>query len=207
MAPRPIRVLLVADDPLARGGLATLLEGRGEIGALGRSSSEDAAAAASREPWDAIAWDLGAAGGAGADRLRALATAAPVVALFAAEDDAAEALRAGARGAVARDADPEAIAAALAAAARGLGVLDPGLAAGWLRPPAPAQADGEALTPREREVMQLLAEGLANKVIAGRLGISERTAKFHVNAILGKLGAGSRSEAIVKAARQGLVVL
>ncbi|HUL60657.1 MAG TPA: response regulator transcription factor [Anaeromyxobacteraceae bacterium] len=206
MAPRPLRVLLVAGDPLARGGLAAILDGRGEIGALGRSSFEDAAGAA-RDGWDAIAWDLGAGGGSGADGLHEVAAAVPVVALFSAEDDAAEALRAGARGAVARDAEPEVIAAALSAAARGLGVLDAELAAGWLRPPAPPPSDGETLTPREREVLQLLAEGLANKAIAARLGIAERTAKFHVNAILGKVGAASRSEAIVKAARQGLVVL
>ena len=70
-----------------------------------------------------------------------------------------------------------------------------------------AAADGEGLTAREREVLALLAEGLANKAIAARLGISEHTAKFHVNAILAKLGAESRSAAIVKAARLGLVAL
>ncbi|HEY6006255.1 MAG TPA: LuxR C-terminal-related transcriptional regulator, partial [Anaeromyxobacter sp.] len=80
------------------------------------------------------------------------------------------------------------------------------LARDWLRPPDDAAAV-EGLTAREREVLALLAEGLANKAIAARLGISEHTAKFHVNAILGKLGAGSRAAAIVKAARLGLVVL
>jgi two-component system, NarL family, nitrate/nitrite response regulator NarL len=63
------------------------------------------------------------------------------------------------------------------------------------------------LTPREMEVLQLVAEGLTNRRIAGRLGISEHTAKFHVNAILGKLGASSRSEAVAQAARLGLVLL
>ncbi|HZY06001.1 MAG TPA: response regulator transcription factor, partial [Anaeromyxobacteraceae bacterium] len=71
----------------------------------------------------------------------------------------------------------------------------------------PAPALDEPLTPRELEVLGLLAEGLPNKAIAARLGISEHTAKFHVNAILGKVGAESRSEAIVRAARLGLVVL
>jgi DNA-binding CsgD family transcriptional regulator len=65
----------------------------------------------------------------------------------------------------------------------------------------------EALTPRELDVLQLLSQGLANKLIARRLGISEHTVKFHVNAILGKLGAQSRSEAIVQALRLGLVAL
>jgi len=85
-------------------------------------------------------------------------------------------------------------------------VLDPDLAEAWLRPPGPAAA-GEGLTAREREVLALLAEGLGNKAIAARLGVSEHTAKFHVNAILGKLGVESRAEAIVHAARAGLVTL
>jgi DNA-binding NarL/FixJ family response regulator len=65
----------------------------------------------------------------------------------------------------------------------------------------------EELTPREREVLQLLAEGLGNKEIARRLRISDHTVKFHVNAILGKLGARTRTEAVTRAARQGLITL
>ncbi len=74
-------------------------------------------------------------------------------------------------------------------------------------PPSPPDAPAEALTPREREVLQLLAEGLANRAIAQRLAISEHTVKFHVNAILGKLNAQSRTEAVVRAARLGLLIL
>ena len=70
-------------------------------------------------------------------------------------------------------------------------------------PPRPARA----LTPREREVLQLLAEGLANKAIAQRLAISEHTVKFHVNAIMSKLGAQSRTAAVVQATRLGLIML
>ena len=69
-----------------------------------------------------------------------------------------------------------------------------------------APATSEHLTPREQEVLQLLAQGLSNKLIAARLGISDHTVKFHVNAILGKLGAQSRTEAIAQAARMGLVL-
>jgi two-component system nitrate/nitrite response regulator NarL len=87
-------------------------------------------------------------------------------------------------------------------------VLPPALASGWLRAPAaPGPGGPDALTAREREVLALLAEGLGNKAIAARLDISEHTAKFHVNAILSKLGAGSRAEAIVLAARRGLILL
>ena len=72
-------------------------------------------------------------------------------------------------------------------------------------PPAPDLV--ESLTPREIEVLQLLSQGLPNKGIAQRLGISDHTVKFHVNAILGKLGVQSRGEAIVQAVRLGLVTL
>jgi DNA-binding NarL/FixJ family response regulator len=98
--------------------------------------------------------------------------------------------------------------------ARGLVVLDEGIAAPLLRPqgggaasPAEPDAPVEPLTPREVEVLQLLAEGLSNKLLGSRLGISEHTAKFHVNAILGKLGAQGRTDAVVRAARMGLILL
>ena len=70
-----------------------------------------------------------------------------------------------------------------------------------------ASEPGAGLTPRETEVLALLAEGLSNKGIAARIGIAERTAKFHVESILAKLGAETRSEAIVLAARRGMVAL
>lgn len=205
----PLRVLVVSADPLARAGLAALLGARSEL-RLAAEAEPARAQAAAREA-DAALWDLGApstargAADAGAEALAPLAAGLPVVALVAGEAQAGEALRAGARGVLQRGAGAEAIAAALRAAVAGLTTLDPELAAALLRVPA-AEAGGP-LTPREREVLALVAEGLGNKAIAARLGISEHTAKFHVNAILGKLGAGSRAEAIVRAARLGLVVL
>jgi DNA-binding NarL/FixJ family response regulator len=132
----------------------------------------------------------------------------PVLALLKAGGRPAELWRAGVRGLVDRGTDAPSLRAALVATARGLTVLEPGLAAAWLRAPPPGADEGpDVLTPREREVLDLLAEGLGNKAIAGRLGVSDHTAKFHVNAILQKLGAGSRAEAIVRAARRGLVAL
>jgi DNA-binding NarL/FixJ family response regulator len=105
-----------------------------------------------------------------------------------------------------------ALAAAVRAVHTGLIVLDPALAvtpAGSAPPGGfPARTGGaEALTAREREVLQLMAEGLPNKTIAGRLGITLHTVKFHVAAILGKLGAGSRTEAVTLAARRGELIL
>jgi DNA-binding NarL/FixJ family response regulator len=119
------------------------------------------------------------------------------------------ALAAGARGLLFRDATPGALLAALQAVARGLAVFEPALSP--VRPTPRASASTptspEALTPREREVLSLLAEGLSNKAIADRLAISEHTAKFHVNAVLAKLGVQRRTEAVVRAARLGLVTL
>jgi len=94
----------------------------------------------------------------------------------------------------------------LRAVALGLIVLDEAFARSYAPAEPPAELT-EPLTPRELEVLQRLTQGLSNKQIAQRLGVSEHTVKFHVNAILGKLGVQSRSEAIVQAVRLGLVVL
>ncbi|MGF1507347.1 MAG: LuxR C-terminal-related transcriptional regulator, partial [Anaerolineae bacterium] len=133
----------------------------------------------------------------------------PVLVLLNETDGASEVWSAGVRGMLQRDAGPDRVAAALKAAEAGLVALDPLFTAG-LMPTGQAPDDGppiEALTPREHEVLQLLAEGLPNKAIARRLNISEHTVKFHVNAILGKLAASSRTEAVVRATRAGLIVL
>ncbi len=115
---------------------------------------------------------------------------------------------AGAQGLLLRDTDLEPLVAALLAASAGLVVLDPSLAP---QPPrsgsGPVESLPERLTPRETEVLQLLADGLSNRQIAVQLEISPHTVKFHVNAILGKLDAQSRTEAVVRATRLGLVIL
>jgi DNA-binding NarL/FixJ family response regulator len=200
----PLRVLVVGADPLARAGLAALLAGHPDVIVAGDARAEESAGAAAGLGADVLLWDLGPGGAA--DPEPPGVPGLPVVALAPDEDRAAEALRAGARSVLVRGAGAAAVAAALVAAARGLAVLDAALAAEWLRAPEP-RAGAEGLTAREREVLALLGEGLANKGIAARLGISEHTAKFHVNAILGKLGVESRAEAIVRAARLGLLVL
>jgi two-component system, NarL family, nitrate/nitrite response regulator NarL len=200
----PVRLLVAGDDPLARAGLASLLSGRADVSVAAESAIDDAPRAAAAAGADAVLLDLGSSGAA--PPALADAAGAPVVALAATEAQAAEAIRSGARAVLFRGAAADALAAAAVAAARGLAALDAALARDWLRPPDDP-GDAEGLTAREREVLALLAEGLSNKAIAARLGISEHTAKFHVNAILGKLGADSRAAAIVKAARLGLVAL
>jgi DNA-binding NarL/FixJ family response regulator len=112
-----------------------------------------------------------------------------------------------------KDAGAAEIGAAIHAALHGLVILDPAIAselAAQLTPNHPRAGDSDAvdpLTERERQVLELLALGLPNKTIAIELGISEHTAKFHVGAIMSKLGAASRTEAVAIAARRGLLVL
>jgi len=156
----------------------------------------------------------GANGTSGADAATARAPVPPLV-LVADLPAAAAAdwLRAGARAVLPHHATPEQIAAAVHGAAAGLVSL-PAPVAGELleerpgalrRPPPPTGSN--ALTPREAEVLAMLAEGLGNKSIARRLGLSEHTIKTHVAAVLQKLSASTRTEAVAVGVRRGLVVL
>ena len=104
--------------------------------------------------------------------------------------------------------DEEQLLAAVRAVAAGLHVFAPALARALLQDgPTDPTAPPVDLTPRESQVLALVAEGLTNKAIAQRLAISDHTVKFHVNAILGKLNAQSRTDAVVRATRQGLISL
>lgn len=206
----PLRVIVIARDQLARAGLAMLLGDFEEITVIARlgSITDLAEAERSRAP-DVAIWDLGwdAPGEQRSQTLDGETGAVPIAMLVANEMQAADALQAGARGVIRRDADGATLAAAIGALARGLLVISPGLTATLApRDQSPLPLADE-LTPRELDVVRLLAEGLPNKLIADRLGISEHTVKFHVNAILGKLGAHSRTEAVTRAARTGLIVL
>lgn len=201
----PLRVLVLSDDPLVSAGLGTLIEDGGDAVVVALAADAEVALI-----------DAGRARGDDAARgLDALAELpVPAVALVGDEEDAGAALAAGARGAVLRTVDPASLWAALVAARAGLTVLDGSFAPpataieAAARPGAPRSgARGADLTAREREVLVLLSRGLSNKQIARRLDISDHTAKFHVNGILGKLGAATRTEAVVLAARQGLISL
>jgi DNA-binding NarL/FixJ family response regulator len=120
-----------------------------------------------------------------------------VLALFG---QAREALASGARGVVSRRTNGPRLSRALDAILEGLLVIDEDLAEDALRPPQRPLGANETLTPRELEVLELLASGLSNKEIAERLGVSFHTVKFHVNSILGKLGASSRTEVVARGA-------
>jgi two-component system, NarL family, nitrate/nitrite response regulator NarL len=199
--PSTPRALLVSADALVRAGLrAVLADGdwalAGEVDSLARARS-----AWLEAPFDAALWDAGHA-----TLSEAVPEAPPLVALVEDEAMARSLLAAGVAGAVFRAADARTVCAALAAVARGLTVSE--VAFHGLRPEMKHVASGTpgAFTPREREVLALLSEGLSNRVIAERLGISRHTVKFHVNALLQKLGVDGRTEAVVRAARLGLVV-
>lgn len=218
-----LRVLIVADDPLVRTGLATLLAHQPGCTVVGQMASDaDVPGELRLDHPDVVVWDFGwqsslsmpatrPDSGAGADLERLIdvrEVGQAVVVLLADVTDAVPVWTAGVRGLLLRDADAATLAIALPAVAQGLVVLDPTLARAVfpLRQSQPASL-AEALTPRELEVLQLLAEGLPNKTIADRLHISEHTVKFHVNALFGKLGAQSRTEAVVRATRLGLLLL
>jgi DNA-binding NarL/FixJ family response regulator len=215
-----LRGLIVADDPLARAGLATLLTGLAEIEIAARiASTDDVGAAVEIHQADIVLWDVGWKAEIALARLGEQALSVPVVALVEDADDAAHAWRAGAQGLLRRNAEPTDMEAALVAAARGLTVVasefravlaapqPPTLPHPSEQPPDDEPVLLEPLTPRELEVLRLVAEGLPNKTIARRLDISEHTVKFHINSLLGKLGVSSRTEAVVRATRLGLVFL
>jgi two-component system, NarL family, nitrate/nitrite response regulator NarL len=207
-SPPALRVLLVGDDPLARGGLAYLLSGEPGLAVVAQADALGAAAAVERDDPEVAVWDLGADPLGWLERLGDLGESGPpALALLLDEEAAAAALAAGARGLLFRDVEGGRLAAGLRALGSDLLVFDDALLPPLLRPRPAPQAPPEPLTPRELEVLQLLAQGLSNRRIAERLGISEHTAKFHVNSIVGKLGAQTRTDAAVRAARLGLVLL
>jgi two-component system, NarL family, response regulator YdfI len=138
----------------------------------------------------------------------------PAVVLLADDPQAAwtaQARRAGVRAVLSREAGAAEIAAAIHAVAAGLVALHPDVvepARVSAGAPAPASAaTGQPLTPREVEILGMMAEGLGNKIIAARLGISDHTVKFHLASIFAKLGAGSRTEAVTLGIRRGFIVI
>jgi DNA-binding NarL/FixJ family response regulator len=118
-----------------------------------------------------------------------------------------QARRGGVRAVLRDDATADELAGAIAAVRAGLVALHPDALKGSAEARAAEPHGGTALTPREREILEMMAEGMSNRTIAARLGISSQTVKFHVASILAKLGAASRTEAVTFGVRHGLIAL
>ena len=211
-----IRVFLTAASPLVRAALQNRLKAQG-VKIVGSAASIDALGGdLSDTQADVLLVD--AAGESPEAIIESLADSdlgaeIPIVVLTEAISPAAsaQALQAGIRALLPSEISTDQLSAALQAAAAGLVVLHPAEIPATYPAAAPASQPlaelPEPLTRREREVLQMLAAGLANKEIAARLNISDHTAKFHVAAILGKLGAATRTEAVALGIRRGLVLL
>ncbi|PKB75106.1 MAG: hypothetical protein BZY68_01050 [SAR202 cluster bacterium MP-SAtl-SRR3965592-G2] len=203
-----LRVLVVCRDRLSRAGLAAVLDQRSGLTVVGQIAGDDN----SLLPLDiyvpdVIVWDVSWETSNAVNSLGLLPEdAPPVLALAVTSDQAAQARAAGAQALLSRDASPEALAAAAVALSHGLQVTDPALA-GVSAAATPEPGSASLLTPKEQDVLKLLAEGLPNKGVASRLEVSEHTVKFHVNSIMGKLNAQSRTEAVILATRLGLLPL
>jgi two-component system nitrate/nitrite response regulator NarL len=191
-----LAVLVVADDPWVRAGLATALA------AEGMEVVEDADAAAGSAMVAVVD-----GGWAGVAALDGVDPEVPAVLLVADPTDVLPALRRGARGVLGRDVRGPRLGAAVRGVAAGVIVLDPPSARALSGDAEDFAPLVEPLTPRELQVLECLARGYSNRRTARELGIAESTVKFHVNAILAKLSVGSRTEAVVAAARRGLVSL
>jgi two-component system, NarL family, response regulator YdfI len=213
------RVLVAAPSAVVRAGLEALVASSPRLSVVGQVAGIEAAARASEtlqpdvvlveHEWDD---DLLVPG------LLALGAGGHVPAVVVLTENpsalwAAVALRSSVRAVLPREATAAEIVAAVEGAAAGLVVLHPDTAEAALASLASATTTATAdpptqlLTPREVEVLHMLAEGLGNKTIARRLGISEHTVKFHVGSIFSKLNVSSRTEAVTVGVRQGLVML
>jgi DNA-binding NarL/FixJ family response regulator len=196
-------VTIVAALPSIRLGLADMLNAHGHL-VVGEDSATEQ-----------TVWVLDAPGPHAMDSLTSHRYSdAPRAAVVLSDDigQPARLARAGLRGwaCLARDVDADQLDLAVRSAEAGLVLLDLPLAATSLSVPVVGPVGGpmsEALTAREIQVLQLVAQGLPNKGIARQLRISENTAKFHVASLTGKLGASSRTEAVTIAARRGLIIL
>lgn len=204
---KALRVLIVGDNPLARMGLAALLatqEGCQVVGQL--AADDDLLTLMDVYRPDVMVWEMGWEVGGAFDML-ADVHEMPTAVLMSREASVQAALQAGAKAILPQEVKAEQLVAALQAIEQELLVIDP-IFADMLTAPVPETLPPVTdLTPRELEVLQLLAEGYANKTIAQQLHISDHTVKFHVNSIMTKLGAQSRTEAVVRATRLGLIML
>jgi NarL family two-component system response regulator LiaR len=204
-------VLVVDDHAVVREGLRAYLDLQDGIEVAGEAADgEEALEAVERVHPDVVLMDLVMPKLDGLGAMRALRERAPrarviVLTSFLDDDRLLPALRAGAAGYLLKNAQPEELARAVRAAHAGEALLDPVVAARLVEALSGDEEPLDRLTPREREVLELIGRGFANKLIARELGVSEKTVKTHVGHVLAKLGVSDRTQAAVIAVRAGLV--
>ncbi|MBW0133603.1 response regulator transcription factor [Pseudonocardia abyssalis] len=206
-----IRVLVVDDHPIVRGGLIALLDTLPGLVVVGEAGTgRDAVALARRHRPDVVVMDLRMPDLDGVAATRVIRaelpdTAVLVLTMFDEDVLVAAALAAGARGYLLKGAESAEIDRAVRAVAGGVAIFSPTVADQVLhRAGTPPTTVLTGLTPRERDVLDLVARGLGNAAIAGRLGLSPKTVGNHVSALFGKLGVATRAEAVVRAREAGL---
>jgi two-component system, NarL family, response regulator LiaR len=210
-----IRVAIADDHAVVRQGLRTFLELQDGMDVVGEAADgEEAVALVERTAPDVVLLDLVMPRVDGLEAIRRIRERAPatrilVLTSFADDHTVLPAVRAGAAGYLLKDVQPAELAGAIRTVHAGEALLAPTVATMLVEQLAAEDGDdaerGEHLTPREREVLALVARGRANKAIALDLGVSERTVKTHVSNILGKLNLTDRTQAAVYAVRHGIV--
>jgi DNA-binding NarL/FixJ family response regulator len=206
-----IRVLIADDHELVRRGLAQLFGGVDDIDVVGEAADgADAAEQAVAHQPDLVLMDLsmpGVDGVEGTRRIRAVRPGLPVVILtsFSERDRILDAIDAGAVGYLLKDAEPDELLRGVRSAAQGESPFSPKAAKALLSLGSQRKA-ADDLTAREREVLVALSSGLANKQIARRLGISEKTVKTHLTRVFSRIGVQDRTQAALWAERNGLGV-
>ncbi len=201
-----IRVVLVDDQAMVRTGLRMVLAAEPDIEVVGEAADGASAVALAEElAPDVVLVDLVMPGVDGLEALRALRERVPgaraiVLSSFIDDEKLFPAVRAGAAGYLLKDVQPQELVAAIRTVHAGGALLHPKVASRLLE-----EMSADPLTPREREVLGLIGRGMANKVIARELSLSEKTVKAHVSSILAKLGVTDRTQAALYAVRAGLV--
>lgn len=205
-----IRILLADDHPIVRDGLRAVLSTQADFAVVGEAESGTQALAQIAALAPDILLDLEMPNGDGVVTLQALAginTTVRVIIFtaFDTDDRIVEAVRAGAKGYLLKGAPRAELFTAIRVVHSGGSLLQPVIASKLIGRLTQAPALVEPLTAREQEVLTLIAQGLPNKEIAARLVITERTVKFHASAIMSKLGATNRTEAVALARQQNLL--
>ncbi|HLU29678.1 MAG TPA: response regulator transcription factor [Glycomyces sp.] len=201
----PIRLLLVDDHPVVRQGLRAYLELEDDFDVVAEAGDgEEALAAIAEERPDVVLLDLKMPGTDGQAVLERLDEGGPRVLVLTSATEGErvpEAIEAGAAGFVYKDIDPEALAAAIRTVHAGQALFSPAAMRGLMNGGA---ARGTSLTPRERQVLGLIAKGQTNRQISRALGVSEKTVKTHVTNLLRRIGAADRTQAALWAVHHGI---